>query len=973
MKNGVILELFLSLVLVMFIFASLSFISASYQFNSSSISSGISDSYAPNGIISGNINISFSSQPYNTNINGVIGSSNYQMTLKDFLSKNGLSSPIGYTCSTSGCEMDYSAIGTGTSNKDFSLVSGDSRAIGFNLTDNFDSVNRFNLTVYSNAAGGCSIPLKVDVLDDGNYEWIANKGTGDYSCNLDSSMGCYNPSLSISPMELDANQRYCNKIRLSSFPKVRVGASINGSGSAKFLMTLIGENADFDNSCTFSASGSGSYSCDINSSSNNDSDFYACIEYQTGSIYSLSRSSATHACGYINDESNQINESFSIFAKTDKYAPVGFFSLSGNSIEYDISSALENTYGSDCSRGCVIPIKFLSSQNQTISLSSPSVHYVRAIGGVIEANTLFDLDKQPALLTMGFRNLDISKLGVIVPSKNTTNPIFQLFIDNTKILSKNIRIIDVPVINSISIEKAPAGINTYFHITASGKNITKYVWNFGDNSSVQETIVPEIYHTYTSIGNYNLNLSVTNNLGSANKTFLINVVSPVEYIPLMINSTNNKIINLKNSIALFPPFVNVYFKNKFNLEGLQTHIADLQAKYQNAGGSASEYISVALDLSNISVPDAIKSIESQSTKFLINKEIVSVGDVASISGETNDSGNDAEIKNQIYAWNFNSFNILVDEEVYGSFYNEIMDSSVTRIKITITPKEEVDNVYLIINAKKSEITFADSALASASRDLGSSTGVSLGSLSGSKVIELLLPSTFNILDSPIYLATKFSLLPQEPNPQGCNYNKICEKALGETSSNCRNDCRPIGMTIFWLVLLLIGFLIVYIILQEWYKRNYESYLFKNKNDLFNLIHFIDNAEKQKITKSDIYKKLQERAWHSEQIDYAYRKYKGLRTGMWEIPIFKFIENRQVNSELLKRKSLGVDAQVTPRPINQFNFAVKRPFMVPRPPIQNPNPILPVNSRPVGNSVNQPNNLLVKPPIKPDSATNQKKP
>jgi L-rhamnose mutarotase len=90
-------------------------------------------------------------------------------------------------------------------------------------------------------------------------------------------------------------------------------------------------------------------------------------------------------------------------------------------------------------------------------------------------------------------------------------------------------------------------------------------------------------------------------------------------------------------------------------------------------------------------------------------------------------------------------------------------------------------------------------------------------------------------------------------------------------------------------------------LQEWYKRNYESYLFKNKNDLFNLIHFMDNAEKQKITKEDMFKKLEEKGWNHEQIEYAYKKYKGLRTGMWEIPIFKWRENKKVKEEIEKRK------------------------------------------------------------------------
>jgi len=623
-------------------------------------------------------------------------------------------------------------------------------------------------------------------------------------------------------------------------------------------------------------------------------------------------------------------------------------------------------------------------------LSEPLIFYNSNGEGAIKTRDLFDLTTAASILTTGYKTLDISKLGAIIPS-NKTKVVFDLFIGGTKILSKNISILDVPVIDYISTQKVPAGISTLYLVRATGSNISKYTWNFGDNTSVKETTEPQIYYTYANVGNYNLKVEAFNNFGNSSKSFTMTVVSPGAYIPSMINSTNSKINALKISLALFPQFVNDYFKNKLGLDNLLLQVSSLKAEYDNAGGSVTKYTTVASKLTNITVPDSARSIETQSIRFLVNKAIINLADVESLTGEKREAGTDEQYKENIYAWSFYSLDTSIDEEVYGIFYGDVLDSSITRLNVKITPKEGADDVYMIINAKKSDIIFKDSALATQAKDLGASTGIVLGSLSAKKEVEFLISGRFNVLDSPVYFTTKFSLLPKDFNPEGCNYNRICEE--GETASNCRNDCKPVGLTLLWFALLLLGFLVAYIILQEWYKRNYESYLFSNANDLFNLIHFIDNAEKQKLTRDDMYKKLEEKGWNAEQIEYAYKKYKGLRTGMWEIPVLKFIENRKVNLELLKRKNLGVNPQVTPKPIVAFNPADKRPMMIPKAPVQKPlGPVTssgaPKNPLPLTSSApkspapavnaNQPKSPpaakpQTNPPTKPTSIPEQKKP
>ena len=96
--------------------------------------------------------------------------------------------------------------------------------------------------------------------------------------------------------------------------------------------------------------------------------------------------------------------------------------------------------------------------------------------------------------------------------------------------------------------------------------------------------------------------------------------------------------------------------------------------------------------------------------------------------------------------------------------------------------------------------------------------------------------------------------------------------------------------------------IIYLFLQEWYKKNYETSLFNSQDDLYNLLHFIYNGRMTGLNDSALRKKLAMSGWSNEQLDYAFRKIDGRRTGMWEIPIFKVFENNKVKNEIAKRQA-----------------------------------------------------------------------
>ena len=108
------------------------------------------------------------------------------------------------------------------------------------------------------------------------------------------------------------------------------------------------------------------------------------------------------------------------------------------------------------------------------------------------------------------------------------------------------------------------------------------------------------------------------------------------------------------------------------------------------------------------------------------------------------------------------------------------------------------------------------------------------------------------------------------------------------------------------------FIIFYIILQKWYAKKYENYLFKNKNDLYNLISFIENAKKKGTDDKKILVSLKKSGWKGEQLKYIIRKYLGKRTGMFEFPIEKILST-------LKKKPVVSPANAQRRPIQKPRF------------------------------------------------------
>lgn len=917
--------IFLAIALLLIVFFSFfPYIKADFSINTNN--TNIIKTYAPNETLKGFINISLSNERYNSLLSGYSDS----IKIYDFLKNNGLALNRNFTCSTPDCGNDYTSDSPNLM-KSFILNNNQSKIIGFRITDNqnIDDVSNFSLTLSSNAPESCNSLLKIDILNNQEVNWMNHLSAGSLCSNK--KYGCYSEALGQYTQIVGGD--YCERVEVDPAPEIKVGADINGTGAINFTIVAFNENDEKECRIVSSGSGAREISCIINLTIEQKQNITICLTKEAGSNdYRIKFEDSSPICG----DKDGFDHDFSIFAQPMKFREIGsvvlktdvLINLDGEDISSYVmygNEGIDYRYSSNCSRGCIIPIKFTSyMDNQIISLTFPYLKY--EAGGLLkESNDLYNVSETPSVLSMPYTLLDLSKANIRVPS-DYGNSTLRLMLGDALVKEETITILRLPQINSISPLVVPAGANTTFILDVSGSNITSYKWDFGDNSSVTETTENTTFHKYNNLSNYSIKVNVSNLLGESSKTFVIQVVNPREYLNSSLNKSEEKIDFLRRELINMSLWEKQYFETLLNLNALEANLTQLKVEFNQAGGDTAKYVSIINRLDNLNIPSSIEKRIKSSGDFIIDKSIIRLSPLQILGAGTPDVYTEEEYKESIYGWFINNIETTVNLSSYFIKYESTAEEIqvASGFKVNIVNKNSTNTLYFVINRDKSETAIKD--ISSEFIDINqSSTGFSF--LSSSKEIEFIIPESIEQFDTPIYMSPDFSKLTIISEIGPCNFNRRCESELEETWKNCRNDCRPWPWIIFWIILILLVGLIVYIILQEWYKRYYEGYLFPNKDDLFNLINFIENAERQGLEKEELTNLLKGKGWSGEQITYAIRKFKGKRTGMWEIPIFKFVENRRVRQELEKRREIRYKELEQFKPKNrriQTSININRP-------------------------------------------------
>ncbi|MFA5856121.1 MAG: PKD domain-containing protein [Candidatus Pacearchaeota archaeon] len=874
-------------------------------------SHSVETTYGSSQQLKGWINISLKDEPGNTRLSVF----NNNITLIDFLNKNN----APYTCRPIDCLQSYYSTGSELTKKTYSIPERDSKTFGIKISGIITKIDNFYFNLSSDSLATCLNPVKIDLFDDGLIEWKYEKSSVTETCSMINSSGCYREVDFKNYTRFVEDEIYCEKVKIPPVKHFRLAAKIKGNGSANFNLSLV---TTIENECSVTTTIGGDIFCYVKLDEDLTTfiDAEVCIRPMSGgSQYEIPFEDVS-PCGYIGENKNDLHD----FALS--VTPIRYEGLIGKKIRFnqelvkdktetlntDIYNYLNSKYKLNCTPECIIPIRIDSGIKQNVTIESVYLEY--RVSSLIPSpmQVFYDIEKRNSTVSLDFRQLFLESANLMSPvSYGESN--MTLRIGDKLIFSEKTNTKRVPKIIAFAPLNVSALTNTRF-IVGMEENIDKnytYTWKLDNSSSEKITTENYIDYTYTSLGEYPLTLKVKNTLGGTSQTFKIKVGSPSASVNTTIKEYKTRILNFTSQLQGFETWVIKEAEKKIDIDSLNSEIKKQEDKSKFAL-SSDEYVKIMNDLLNLKIPKKIRSIDEVGPIIYVpSDEQMIMSSVEKAGLEVDEETVREDYFKYTSTWLMESLNSSIEYKTYIFDYGVNQQEMLfTHVKLRLNPKTDIEEVYVIINGDSDKIKFPPET---DYKDLEEGVALSFETLEKENevVIEFLYPDKMTITNLPIFIGTNKLL--EEPKLGECNNNNVCDRDNGESYKNCRSDCKPWEWTLFWLVILLIFALVVYILLQEWYKRRYESYLFKDKVQLFNLINFIYNSSNQGLKKEQIFESLKQYKWSNEQLEYAYRKFKGQRTGMWEIPLFKWFENKQVKKEIAKRQpGTNVQSNMQPR-------------------------------------------------------------
>lgn len=862
-------------------------------FQVGNLSHSVSTTYGPFENLKGWVNMSFSNEAVDSVFEDSLGNS---IALRELVEN---SSGFVYTCSTKDCSSDYSVLNPETS-KTFNLEDREEAIVGLKFSGEISSIDSIDFLIDSDATSSCYNQIGVDILGDGSVDIVNDRFLSD-ACAFLKSYGCYdqeegmsNPTITITSVP------YCERVSVFESPALRLGAWVveSSSGNSELTMSLYTLEGELRDSCKLPKNNlsGGEVFCDINYSITSPEEYYVCLYSDGGTGGYRTRGYSTSApCGFSGFPLKQELNAYHVFAQTKSFASVGTMNitnelLGGNSINSIVNNYLYEHYGDlNCSDDCVVPIKIISGQNQELTLKGLKVSYSKpGLSGIID-DKFYDINETSATLTSEFQKLYLDSSGFSLPSKyGSIN--FVLDFNDEEIFSEDISIEDVPLIGSISPITTASAFPTLFTVSVLNNNSKNFEWDFGDNKTISTT-TNEVTHTYSSSGDYNVVVSITDSLQRTSiKSFAIKVVSPKELINTTIEEDLANIKNTKAQISQFDAFYQKSLNLIFDFELFDKKLKEIQKDYEIAS-SEEDYNSIMTELLELNIPKLVLTTKSADEILSFPKEdYIDLYVLETVGGGSYDIDKADDYINAVLLWNQQNLETKISFKEISARYKDSDEPVLRFFKIRVVGKNEFAAQPYFILQKPEGLNF--------DKDYSESeeSGFVYFELDGDKTISFSTTENIDFTNLPFFISPKINSLPVK---------KPIDVGEEETFSKW-------VLFISIMFLLLIAGVIVYIVLQRWYKNKYETYLFKNRNNLYNLVVYIQNSRKKGVKDGEIASRLRKSGWTSEQVNYAMKKHAGKRTGMFELPIGGVLDK-------LKKKGIVKEDKKQANPFNQRKF------------------------------------------------------
>ena len=343
-----------------------------------------------------------------------------------------------------------------------------------------------------------------------------------------------------------------------------------------------------------------------------------------------------------------------------------------------------------------------------------------------------------------------------------------------------------------------------------------------------------------------------------------------------IEKIKKSLIDIKGNASLFPSWYNI--GGLIGLEEINDGITEIEQEYAQAS-SDEEYSLIIANLDEIRVPYAVRISKIANLSFFDDVDQINLENIKEIGG--GDYNENEDYKKAIVSWFSKNVQGSFSYKLISFYYDDGIENKLSVFNFRFIPKENAEGeAFFIVEKNKEEMLFEDET---GLIEIEGAIGIPF-EISSEKEFSFAIKEKVDFFEIPMYLSPSLDEIKIAASPttteKGFNYEK------------------------FWLgfFIVLIAAFIIYNILQQWYKKNYERYLFKNRGELYNLLNFSYNARKQGLTESEIRKRLKKVGWDSEKISYAVKKAQGKKVGMWEFPFFKWLEKRKVEQEMAKKRA-----------------------------------------------------------------------
>lgn len=833
-----------------------SFVSASVDVESFDVDSD----YVPFEEIAGSVNLTIENEYYNEKI---ILSNDEEIELGFFLRDNG----ADFNCFPMDCSTSYNAF-SGAADKSFSISSLGEKYVGFVLIGDSVVLSSIDFSIESDFEEQVRQPLIIDFFEGG--EWGFTEFSDEF---IDKDWGCYSSSSKILGPLIGSGVDYCEMISVGNSDVLNVGADVNGSGGV-LKMTVYPESG-------FGASWDCSYTDGVNDGCEVEAElgtifsagnYQVCVGSESATGYNIYIDVIGTNCGFVYGADPADNtKDYAIFAQGVKYAGAGNLGVMNLGSEYigAANAIISGRYGGNCSEGCVLPLKF-SGVAQSIEISDVSLNYTDT-KELYSSNSIYDLSG--SLATVDFEGvLDLGLLNLVVSEAGE----YFARLSGEYLFRKNVNILPAPVVSSVYPLEVPAGVPVfiYANIDYDANKSLIYKWEFGDGDK-NTTSVPYVLHTYDDLKNYTLKLEVSagGNLTS-DKSFGINAISPEDAVNEGLASGRIFLKNVRDTIRDSLVWYGDALLAIIDMVGFESEF-DRMDKARNSSFNADDFRKVAVDLYALNIPISVRTDSFESPLLMTEISDIDIESVETISGKA-ESGGDDIYANPILSWQEENVDVVMKSwDIYVSYLNGKSENILKVYNFDVTSKSDKES-YFVINEDFSKLYFNG---ASDARKVGDSTVIIVGG-NQKKSFEFYYEGSEDV---GVFISPKLSSLVIDADiGDECNFNYVCEKDSGETSDNCRSDCKPVGKAVVFLILGTLFFLVVYTAFQIWYKRRYEAYLFRDGTQMYNLLMYVTNARARGVKDDRIGAELRAKGWSSERVNYIIKKSAGRSVGMFEL-------------------------------------------------------------------------------------------